>query len=1181
MENSCLLILAINCFFAVCSAQTDQEALVAFKSRITFDPQNILAKNWSTGASVCNWIGVSCGVQHNRVTALNLSNFELEGTVDPHLGNLTFLRSLDISFNRFRGVIPDELSRLSRLKEIILASNNFNGNVPSWFGNLPKLEHMLLNYNSFTGIIPEQIGNLTSLESLDLKHNKLTGTVPFSIFNISSLQIVEFTNNSLHGRLPAYICDNLPKLEALYLSLNQLSGKIPSNLYKCKALQHLSVSYNQFDGRIPREIGELTMLKRLYLGGNNFEGGIPGEIGNLTHLEILSIRDCSITPEIPSFVFNMSSLKLIDFANSTLSGSLPSDLHYSLHNLEQLFLQYNKLTGQIFSSILECKRLWVLNLENNHFTGGIPKQVGNLTSLEYLYLNNNNLTGELPAELGNLNLVEINLLGNDLFGSIPPSIFNISTMTMLQLSSNHFVGQLPSNIGLSLPNLQTIYIRNNHFRGVIPSSIANASKLTVISMNGNLLTGPVPDLGNLQLLQRLMIGGNNLTEESPNKELKFVSSLTNCRYLEIVEISLNQFIGILPASIGNLSSSLRMFRAFGCNIKGPIPSEIGNLSSLESIDLDSNKLTGFIPSTLGKLNLEAIYLEHNSLSGYIPPDLCQLSKLGDLYLNANMLNGTIPACLGELKSLRRVFLHSNRLTSMVPNFWSLSDIWGLNLSSNLLSGYIPSEIQNLKAIRFLDLSRNQFSGKIPSSIGNILSVVDLSLAHNQFQGLIPQSLGDLRGLENLDLSYNKFSGTIPKSLVALKDLQYFDVSHNRLQGEIPTGGCFENFTAQSFMQNDGLCGADRLRVPPCKTQTVQISRSKHVFRLLKYVVAPILSVILGAAIIFLLIRRQKLSKKPPHTEISLGAEWRRVSYQELVQATDDFSEINVLGSGSFGSVFKGTFSDGLFVAVKVFNSQLERAIKSFEVECEVLSTIRHRNLVRVISCCSNTDFKALVLEYIPNGSLEKWLYSHNYCLDMLQRLNIAIDVALALEYLHHDQEKPIVHCDLKPSNVLLDEDMTARVGDFGISKLFGEEEDEIQTNTLATIGYMAPDENLMPIEYGSEGKVSTCSDVYSYGIMLLEMFTRKKPTDEMFVEEMSLKQWVSEALQNSINEVLATGLLEREDEHLFTKEQCVTSIFVLAMECSKNSPEERINMKETVAKLQKIKATFLASTRLQ
>ncbi|CAI9778128.1 unnamed protein product [Fraxinus pennsylvanica] len=1178
MEKSCLLIvvaiLAVNCTAQiVLNLNTDdQEALLAFKSRITSDPRNILAKNWSADASVCNWIGVSCGVDNQRVTALSLSNFELKGTIAPHLGNLTFLSSIDFSLNHFRGTIPDELAGLRRLKKVNLASNNFDGSVPSWFGTLRELEHLLLNYNSFTGTIPEEIGNLTSLESLCLKFNQLTGTIPHGIFNISSLKIVEFTNNSLHGSLPAYICDNLPKLENLSLSLNQLFGKIPSNLYKCKALQNLSLSYNEFEGRIPREIGELAMLKRLYLGGNNFEGGIPVEIGNLTRLETLNIKDCSITQEIPSFVFNMSSLKLIDFANSSLSGSLPRDLHYGLPNLEQLSLQSNRLTGQIFSSIMKCERLWVLNLANNHFTGSIPKQVGNLTSLEYLYLNNNNLTGELPDELGNLNLVEINLHENKLFGSIPPSIFNISTMTMMDLSCNHFVGQLPSNVGLSLPNLQKLYLRQNHLRGVIPSSIANASKLTVISMNENSLTGPIPDLSNLQLLQRLMIGGNNLTEESPNKELEFVSSLTNCRYLEIVEVSENQFNGILPASIGNFSSSLRMFRAFGCNIKGLIPSEIGNLSSLGSIDLDNNKLTGFIPSTLGKLNLEAIYLEHNRLEGHIPPDLCQLSRLGDLYLNENMLNGTIPACLGKLKSLRRVFLQSNRFSSTLPNFWSLSDIWGLNLSSNMLSGYIPSDIQNLKAIRHLDLSWNQFSGEIPSSIGSIQSVVNLSLAHNKFQGPIPQSLGDLRGLEYLDLSHNNFSGSIPKSLEALSDLEYFDVSHNRLQGEIPTGGRFLNFTAQSFMQNDGLCGADRLQIPLCKSQTIQRSRTKNVFRLLKYVVAPIISMILGAAVIFLMIR-QKLTKKPPHTEISLGVEWRRVSYQELLQATDDFSETNVLGSGSFGSVFKGTLSDGLVVAVKVFNVQLERAIKSFEVECDVMSTIRHRNLVKVVSCCSNTDFKALILEYMSNGSLEKWLYSHNYCLELLQRLNIAIDVALALEYLHHSQEKPIVHCDLKPSNVLFDEDMTAHVGDFGIAKLFGEEEADFLTITLGTIGYMAP-------EYGSEGKVSTSSDVYSYGIMLLETFTRKKPTDEMFGEEMSLKQWVSEAIQeNSIIEVLAPGLLERADENFFAKELCVAYIFGLAMECSANSPEERIDMKEILAKLQKIKATFLASTR--
>ncbi|XP_022876692.1 receptor kinase-like protein Xa21 [Olea europaea var. sylvestris] len=202
---------------------------------------------------------------------------------------------------------------------------------------------------------------------------------------------------------------------------------------------------------------------------------------------------------------------------------------------------------------------------------------------------------------------------------------------------------------------------------------------------------------------------------------------------------------------------------------------------------------------------------------------------------------------------------------------------------------------------------------------------------------------------------------------------------------------------------------------------------------------------------------------------------------------------------------------------------------------------------------------------MPNGSLEKCLYSHNDFLDILKRLNTAIDVALALEYLHHSHTSTIVHCDLKPSNILLDEDMVARVGDFGIAKLFGEGKLISQTKTLATIGYMSPED-------GVEGIVSTSGDVYSYGVILLEMYTRKKPTDDMFDEQMSLKSWVSHSLdEHRIIEVVDTNLLRRE-ENFSRKEQRVSTILSLAIECLIDSPTERINMREVVSRLQKIKA---------
>ncbi|XP_057793099.1 probable LRR receptor-like serine/threonine-protein kinase At3g47570 [Salvia miltiorrhiza] len=321
-----------------------------------------------------------------------------------------------------------------------------------------------------------------------------------------------------------------------------------------------------------------------------------------------------------------------------------------------------------------------------------------------------------------------------------------------------------------------------------------------------------------------------------------------------------------------------------------------------------------------------------------------------------------------------------------------------------------------------------------------------------------------------------------------------------------------------------------------------------------------------AVVALLLIRKRGKKNVQPLPENLLGVSWRRISYVELERGTSSFSETNLLGRGSFGSVYKGILSDGLNLAVKLFNLELKGASYSFNTESEILSSLRHRNLVQIIGCCVNAEFRALILEYMSNGSLEKWLHSDNYCLDLLHSLQIAIDVALALEYLHHGHTFPVVHCDVKPSNVLLDEDMTARVGDFGISKLFDGGEAMVQTQTVATIGYAAP-------EYGSEGKVSTKGDVYSYGILLLEMFTGKKPTDDMFDGKMGLRECVSEALQeNAVSEIVASGLLSRDDEDFSNKEICVSSIFELAMKCLAFEAAERINMVQLVASLNKIKA---------
>ena len=671
-------------------------------------------------------------------------------------------------------------------------------------------------------------------------------------------------------------------------------------------------------------------------------------------------------------------------------------------------------------------------------------------------LNHIHMVGELPEEFGKLAKLKVFAVPfNDfLNGSIPPSIFNISSLEILALQQNLFSGTLPPDMGRSLLKLQMLFLYFNRLTGQIPTSIANASQLTIIELNRNSFTGSIPDFGNLRQLQALRLWENNLTgAKSPNQELTFLTSLTNCRHLTALQILDNPYMnGVLPASVGNLSTSLVTFAAANCSIRGVIPPGIGNLTSLQTLDLSKNELIGFIPETVGKLNeVVKLYLDSNQLQGYIPRDICRMSSLGNLYLSNNMLTGPIPECLGEIGSLRLVSLASNKLNSTLPsNMFNLKDLIELDLSSNNLSGHISDQIKNLEAISKIDLSGNMFSGHIPSTISGCRSLESLNLSSNTFNGSIPRSIGDMRGLIELNLSKNHLSGSIPDSLTKL-GLKRFSVSDNRLEGEIPDKGSFENFSADSFLNNSALCGVARFQVSPCGKPA-----SKSVWDVMKYIVPAFIVTMVIVAVVIVFIWRRKQKNPPPSGEVlTVGVGWKIVSEREIKSGTSSFSETNLLGRGGMGSVFKATIADGMEVAVKVFNLQMEGAAKSFETESQILSSIRHRNLVKILGCCSNPEFKALILAYMPNGSLEKWLHSDKF-LDLMQRVNIAIDVALALEYLHHDHTYTVVHCDIKPNNVLLDEDMTAHVGDFGISKLFENGEVAVHTINMATVGYAAP-----------------------------------------------------------------------------------------------------------------------------
>ncbi|KAM4088136.1 hypothetical protein ACB094_07G048000 [Castanea mollissima] len=655
-------------------------------------------------------------------------------------------------------------------------------------------------------------------------------------------------------------------------------------------------------------------------------------------------------------------------------------------------------------------------------------------------------------------------------------------------------------------------------------------RVTALNLSHMGLSGTIaPQVGKLTFLSHLSFRNNNFHGSLPNE-------LASLRRLEVVSFGLNNFSGMLPSWLGFLSK-LQVLYAYANSFNGSIPESLGNISSLKVLHLSENNLSGRIPKSLGNCtSLEIIHLDDNDFTGEIPQEIVTLPNLTEVTLANNSLTGHIPNATFNSSKIEVISLYMNQLSGNLP---SSIGHWLPNLSLLYLWGEIPT-------------------------IKGLCSLVNLSLAHNKFQGPIPQSFGNLISMERLDLSDNYFSGEIPKSLIGLKCLKYFNVSFNRLKGEIPSRGVFNQFSASSFMGNQALCGPPQLQVPPCKRSSKTTTAV-----IVRYILPAMIAAILALFLIFVLMRGQKRdAKRKGRGDLLPLATWRRITKLELEQATNGFSETNLVGKGSFGSVYKGTLSDGTTVAIKVFNLNIEGGFKSFEAECDVLCSIRHRNLVKIISSCSSNDFKALVLEYMPKGSLQKWLYSHNYFLDMLERLSMMIDVASSLEYLHHGCPLPIVHCDLKPSNILLNKDTVALVSDFGISKFLGNEDSMTQTMTLATIGYMAP-------EYGSQGIISTRGDVYSYGILLMETFTRKNPTDEMFAGEMNLKGWVRQSLPHSVTEVIDSNLLKRGEENFNAKLDCMLSIMQLAMACSTEALEERSSMRDVVRTLKNIKLKFL------
>ncbi|KAL6616274.1 hypothetical protein ACP70R_038544 [Stipagrostis hirtigluma subsp. patula] len=796
------------------------------------------------------------------------------------------------------------------------------------------------------------------------------------------------------------------------------------------------------------------------------------------------------------------------------------------------------LGGSLTPNIGNLKQLTTLILLGCSFTGNIPKEIGNLTQLTFLALNSNKFTGRIPPTLGLLsNLFWLDLSANQLSGQIPvsPGLDQLVDTVHFHFSENQLTGPMSESLFIGKKKLIHAIFDNNKFTGPIPESLGQVQSLQIIRLDQNQFSGPVPDsIGKLRNLTELSLASNLLSGTVPD--------LSNATQLNYVDLSNNNFErSTAPRWFSTLTSLNTLFMD-NDDLTGTIPSALFSASQLQQVSLAKNAFNGTL-NMRGNISptLKVVNLTNNQITE---------AKVDPSYSNSLILTGN-PVCLDNINFC---ILKQKK---QVPYATSLGPCGAISCPNDQSANPVTSQscactnpFQGLMIFRapfFSDVTNPTTFQPLESTLAQNLSLPPGSVA----------------------LSNVEFSPGAPLTFT-VKIFPVSGTGFNRSDviriSSVLVNQIFKappNFGPYSFIASTYFPSPSSKKSSMSTGVIIGIAVGGFVL---------IVSLVLVA---IYALRQKRIAKEAAERTTNPFASWgasgkdngdvpqlkgaRYFSFEELKKCTNNFSEIHEIGSGGYGKVYKGTLVNGQIAAIKRAQQGSMQGAAEFKNEIELLSRVHHKNLVSLVGFCYEQGEQMLVYEYIPNGTLrENLMGKQGIHLDWKKRLRIAIGSAKGLAYLHELADPPIIHRDIKSTNILLDESLNAKVADFGLSKLVSDtQKGHVSTQVKGTLGYLDP-------EYYMTQQLSEKSDVYSFGVVMLELITARQPIEKGRYIVREIRTAVDQYDQEYYG---LKGLIDpaiRDSAKLIGFRRFVQ----LAMECVEESAVDRPTMNDVVKELE-------------